>query len=187
MGTIKCPQCGINNVATSDYKQEFYYGTVKKVKLTAQVPLRSCISCGFQYFDDKAEQIREAVVNDFLSDTKHKNVHQRKLDDNKISTYWGRKTKHINSQVNRRYRGKKKGTIQGIELYWIVNSKCNNKCRYCGKQLSRRTMTFDHVIPLSRGGMHEVSNLVICCYQCNIDKGSLTLTEFLKERKDANK
>ncbi len=33
-------------------------------------------------------------------------------------------------------------------------------------------MTLEHVVPLSRGGTHEVWNLALACYQCNNARGS---------------
>lgn len=53
-------------------------------------------------------------------------------------------------------------------------------CAYCGKKLTRHTATFDHVIPLSRGGTNHKWNLVWCCQKCNHDKGSKLLSEWLE-------
>lgn len=44
-------------------------------------------------------------------------------------------------------------------------------CRWCGKQLSFRESTVDHVIPLARGGTNHVKNLVIACEACNRRRG----------------
>lgn len=42
------------------------------------------------------------------------------------------------------------------------------KCVYCG---TMDADTIDHVIPLSRGGTNELSNLRPACRQCNMAKG----------------
>ncbi len=42
-----------------------------------------------------------------------------------------------------------------------------NTCQYCGKSLSPRHLTRDHVIPLSRGGRNTWTNVVACCFNCN--------------------
>jgi len=39
------------------------------------------------------------------------------------------------------------------------------KCAYCGKKDTH--MTLDHIIPKSRGGKSEYSNVVPCCLRCN--------------------
>lgn len=40
----------------------------------------------------------------------------------------------------------------------------------------------DHIIPLSRGGLDEVSNIEIICQRCNGEKGSLTKCEYIAWR-----
>ena len=42
-------------------------------------------------------------------------------------------------------------------------------CQYCG---CRDDLTFDHVIPRSRGGMTRWDNVVTACAPCNLAKGS---------------
>lgn len=48
-------------------------------------------------------------------------------------------------------------------------------CYICGSLAE----TIDHVIPLSRGGTNEIENLRPACYECNVRKGSMSLTEFV--------
>ncbi len=42
-------------------------------------------------------------------------------------------------------------------------------CQYCG---SREDLTFDHVIPRSRGGRTTWDNVVAACSACNLKKGN---------------
>jgi 5-methylcytosine-specific restriction endonuclease McrA len=51
-------------------------------------------------------------------------------------------------------------------------------CFYCGKEVSRKKKTRDHVIPKSRHGSSQPNNLVDACKPCNQLKGCLTLEEF---------
>lgn len=48
-----------------------------------------------------------------------------------------------------------------------ILKKCHGHCACCGKQLTERTMTVDHMIPLSRGGSNDISNLAPLCKPCN--------------------
>ena len=41
-------------------------------------------------------------------------------------------------------------------------------CQYCGEDATQ----VDHVIPRSRGGGHELENLLACCAMCNTLKGA---------------
>ena len=51
-------------------------------------------------------------------------------------------------------------------------------CFYCGRALSRRRATKDHVIPRSKGGSDAQKNIVHACRECNKEKGCLTAEEF---------
>ena len=48
-------------------------------------------------------------------------------------------------------------------------------CQYCSKKISINDCTIDHVIPKSKGGKHEWSNIVLSCGPCNQKKGSSLL------------
>ena len=51
------------------------------------------------------------------------------------------------------------------------------KCQYCGKSLTLKTMTYDHVIPESRGGKKNFLNIVSACTDCNQNKRNRTPEE----------
>ncbi|MDR1697075.1 MAG: HNH endonuclease [Rickettsiales bacterium] len=51
-------------------------------------------------------------------------------------------------------------------------------CPYCLKPLTRGQATIDHKRPRARGGKSTAQNKVICCYDCNQEKGSLTTREY---------
>lgn len=50
-------------------------------------------------------------------------------------------------------------------------------CQYCRKSFTTKELTLDHVIPRSRSGSNDWSNLVSCCFPCNNRKGSRTPEE----------
>lgn len=45
-------------------------------------------------------------------------------------------------------------------------------CQYCAKALPAESLTFDHVIPRSRGGKTSWTNVVAACEPCNLRKGN---------------
>jgi 5-methylcytosine-specific restriction endonuclease McrA len=53
----------------------------------------------------------------------------------------------------------------------------NYQCQYCGISNREATMTFDHVLPRSRGGQTTWDNIVTSCEPCNREKGDLTPEE----------
>jgi 5-methylcytosine-specific restriction endonuclease McrA len=44
-------------------------------------------------------------------------------------------------------------------------------CLYCGDALPAQELTFDHVVPRSRGGRTTWENVVAACGPCNLRKG----------------
>lgn len=46
------------------------------------------------------------------------------------------------------------------------------ECQYCGEPFGTHALTFDHVIPRSRGGRTAWDNIVASCQECNVLKGS---------------
>ena len=50
-----------------------------------------------------------------------------------------------------------------LELQW----QFTGHCAYCWQQ---KPLTVDHVIPLSKGGMHTKANIVPACRSCNCSK-----------------
>jgi 5-methylcytosine-specific restriction endonuclease McrA len=51
------------------------------------------------------------------------------------------------------------------------------RCQYCGNPFAPKDLTYDHVIPRSKGGQTEWTNVVICCPACNLRKGGRTPEE----------
>lgn len=56
----------------------------------------------------------------------------------------------------------------------MVYKRDENKCQYCG---STRHLTIDHVIPKSKGGSEDWTNLVVACSSCNTKKGDKLLSQ----------
>ncbi|MFV2003280.1 MAG: HNH endonuclease [Paracoccaceae bacterium] len=47
-------------------------------------------------------------------------------------------------------------------------------CQYCG---AKGELTFDHVVPRSRGGVTSWRNVVAACSRCNLQKGARSLAQ----------
>ena len=46
-------------------------------------------------------------------------------------------------------------------------------CQYCGQKSRWGELTYDHVVPRSRGGKTNFANIVTACKPCNARKGDL--------------
>lgn len=51
------------------------------------------------------------------------------------------------------------------------------RCQYCGNRFPSEELTYDHILPKSRGGKTVWQNIVTCCVGCNRLKGGLTPAE----------
>ena len=49
------------------------------------------------------------------------------------------------------------------------------RCQYCGQRFKSEELTFDHVVPRSRGGHASWTNIVTACVPCNTAKGNRTV------------
>ncbi len=48
------------------------------------------------------------------------------------------------------------------------------RCQYCGERFPVKELTFDHVVPRSKGGGSNWSNIVACCSKDNLRKANRT-------------
>jgi 5-methylcytosine-specific restriction endonuclease McrA len=53
----------------------------------------------------------------------------------------------------------------------------HNTCQYCNKQMDRKDLNLDHVIPRDRGGPTTWENIVCSCIPCNTRKANRTPAE----------
>jgi 5-methylcytosine-specific restriction endonuclease McrA len=51
------------------------------------------------------------------------------------------------------------------------------RCQYCDHRFSPQELTYDHILPKSRGGRTVWENIVTCCIECNRRKGGRTPAE----------
>lgn len=53
----------------------------------------------------------------------------------------------------------------------------NFRCQYCGFSGDFQSLNYDHVVPRSRGGRTDWTNISTSCYPCNTKKGGRTPEE----------
>lgn len=51
------------------------------------------------------------------------------------------------------------------------------RCQYCGRKFPVEDLSYDHVVPRSRGGKTIWTNIVTACMECNRKKGGRTPRE----------
>lgn len=118
-----------------------------------------------QYQEDNAERIQE----------RRKDYQIRTSAQRTISAIaWARsnpeKRKAISSAYKHRRRAiEKQGSTTAELREWEAAAK--KDCYWCGKKKLQK-YHIDHYHPLSKGGLHHVSNLVIACPRCNLKKSA---------------
>ena len=58
-----------------------------------------------------------------------------------------------------------------------IYARDSNRCQYCGKRFPTSELSLDHVVPRSRGGQSNWTNIVCACVRCNVRKGQRTPAE----------
>lgn len=77
-------------------------------------------------------------------------------------------------KTRRRHQMKKSDDKITFDQWENIKTLAGNRCHYCKKEFKKLTM--DHVIPLSRGGEHNPSNIVPACQSCNASKSNKIIT-----------
>ena len=54
-------------------------------------------------------------------------------------------------------------------------------CGWCGRELWRRDLTLEHVVPRSRGGHMTEENALVACRRCNKRRGSKPVDAYVRE------
>ncbi len=65
------------------------------------------------------------------------------------------------------------------EIQFKVLKRDNQICQICGKNVFDDDIHFDHIIPWSKGGPTEVSNIRLLCSDCNLHRSNSYENEFL--------
>lgn len=104
---------------------------------------------------------------------------ERRQKRNAASKQWHRLNpdKRAASYHKRRAVIKTEGSLTGQELR-VIRLR-DTTCFYCRGPLNNNGRGhIEHLTPLSRGGLHVASNVVIACVACNLKKGTKTAEEF---------
>lgn len=78
---------------------------------------------------------------------------------------------HCLLEQTRRARKQGAGGSYTVAEWKELRAKYNNQCVRCGQE---KTLTADHVIPISKGGSSDISNIQPLCKPCNSSKRDKT-------------
>lgn len=66
------------------------------------------------------------------------------------------------------------------EVRKMVYDNANGRCQLCGRKITYKEATMDHIIARAVGGIDSVENLQCACRPCNHFKGNILPDEFME-------
>lgn len=147
-----------------------------------------CKQCNADYMRKFSRENRD-VINKRVLAYHHRNREQKnkerkiRYENNKahhtdLSKKWKKANPDLVSIYGRNDRHRRRQHLKQSN-YLITPKEINkilaNNCFYCE---SKGSMTLDHVVPISRNGLHKIGNLVAACKSCNSSKGNKTIMEW---------
>ena len=85
--------------------------------------------------------------------------------------------------IGLKYNGKNvKRRTSGFAKEFLEENK-KSKCIYCDVDLDKHNATADHIIPISDGGNNCQVNLVVCCKDCNTERGNMNFNTYISLKK----
>jgi len=113
------------------------------------------------------------INKDILTDKKRKYYHNNKNAVANSVKRWLLTDKGKASKINtsnRRRHSKCEGDVTSDQMLMLQqNAKV---CYWCNISLKNVKVHIDHYVPLSKGGEHTISNLVVTCAKCNLSKSA---------------
>ena len=76
------------------------------------------------------------------------------------------------------------GTLSVAVVGRLFGEAEGKTCPYCGEYMSKKTKSLDHMVPLNKGGLHGVVNMIICCRRCNTAKRDKDFGDWLSKLKE---
>lgn len=93
------------------------------------------------------------------------------------------KITRTNTKISRKSNNNKRDPVSDALRFEILE-RDNFTCQYCGhKDITKRTLEVDHIIPVSKGGPTTKDNLITACNRCNRGKGAKVLKKQPKSRR----
>lgn len=188
MTTKKCNKCGLDKVREKDFginkaNPDGYKYSCKEceslryklLRRKKKIYLSSCYG-----FDDTVENnyiIKQCEICD-------KDFYPVRASHKRCSdcTYLVRDTQsHLSSarQGNKNKKSFKCSVKQAIAIVKLLLK--SDSCCYCRRNyIEGNSKSIDHIIPVSKGGTHDIKNINICCLQCNLSKRDLILNDWFE-------
>lgn len=93
--------------------------------------------------------------------------------------------RHVEIRSAAKRRSLKRGAsvrdLEAIKMWTrSITSSVAFRCYYCNRMVSSMDVHFDHILPLSKFKIHNITNLCASCPACNLSKGAKLPSEWIK-------
>jgi 5-methylcytosine-specific restriction enzyme A len=83
------------------------------------------------------------------------------------------KIRSSQSKINNKKQTRSRHIAASVRVSVLNRDKY--KCVFCGRNSKYIELEVDHIIPFSKGGSNDISNLQTLCFDCNRGKGTRQL------------
>lgn len=116
-----------------------------------------------------------SICKECLNNRRINNYQKYKEEGNE--SYWRTRVRRINDLCKGRWETK------GQLDFKVVKESFDNKCHYCGDEITHQEAHVDHIEPLSKGGDNTHENTTFACKTCNMMKYNLNPVDFASHMK----
>lgn len=134
-----------------------------------------CKECKARYYQARRNKYSEQQLQyqkAHQSETAKRHLVWQRNNRDKIREHWHQR---------RALKISADGSHTARELSDLLKAQ-NQKCAYCGIDLSSSKYELDHIVPLKHGGSNWINNLAWACRFCNRSKGDKLLSEWIGYR-----
>lgn len=143
-----------------------------------------CVECASIRAKSQEKKLYDAkycATNAVRIQLRQKNYYKRTAEQQMAYVrMWVAKHPDKRRSISKSYKARRRAQEVGGDSTAVVHkweSSATKQCYWCGKKCAQKYHV-DHYVPLSKGGKHEVSNLVISCPRCNLKKNAKDPYEF---------
>lgn len=130
-----------------------------------------------EYNKKKSKEWREANPERF-KEKRDAWMQANPQSQNPTRQRWLKKNKFKLRQIRTAYKLRRKEWEVGEVDYDEILFRDGFICHICGEDVESEDISFDHVIPLSKGGKHSMDNIHVAHLRCNVKKNAkLIVTE----------
>lgn len=120
----------------------------------------------------KAYRLNPEVRREYAKQWRLRNLERAKAKNKKWIINNPDKIKLLKQQYYGRRKAWKLGN--GFERFSLTEilKRDGYKCHICGRRVAKKNLSFDHLIPLSKGGAHTKTNIAVAHLLCNVKRGA---------------